>query len=63
MRAEGWPVRLVSYRLGDTWHCTADNVSPGARLARGEGATRDEAENKAIEQAQRLLVRTKRHAV
>ena len=60
---DGWPVHLTSYRLGETWHCTADNVSPGANLARTTGATREEAENAAIERAKRLLGRTKRHEV
>ena len=30
MEIEGWPVHLTSYRIGETFHCTADNVSPGA---------------------------------
>jgi hypothetical protein len=60
---EGWPVKLTSYRIGETFHCTADNVSPGANIARTTGATREEAENKAIERATERLGRTKRHAV
>lgn len=59
----GWPVNLTSYKIGDTYHCKADNVSPGAALARTTGATREEAENKAIARAEELLSRTKRHAV
>jgi hypothetical protein len=57
----GWPVNVASYRLGDTYHCRADNVSPGATLARTTGQTRDEAERKALERAEALLGRTKRH--
>ena len=30
----GWPVNVASYRLGIQWHAKADNVSPGAALAR-----------------------------
>jgi len=56
----GWPVRLTSYRLGDTFYCRADNVSPGAWLARTTGRTREEAESKALERAQQLLSRTRR---
>jgi len=56
----GWPVRLVSYKLGDRYLCKADNVSPGAQIARAEGATKAEAEQKAIEQALRRLERTRR---
>lgn len=59
----GWPVNLSSYKLGDTWHCKADNVSPGAGLARTTGATREEAEEKALKRAEELLSRTRRHAV
>ena len=46
-----------------TWHCKADNVSPGAGLARTTGATREEAEEKALKRAEELLSRTRRHAV
>ena len=59
----GWNVNLASYKLGDTWHCRADNVSPGAGLARTTGATRAEAEDKALRRAEELLKRTRRHAV
>jgi hypothetical protein len=59
----GWPVNLASYRLDAEWHCKADNVSPGAALARTKGATREEAEEKALKRAEELLARTKRHTV
>jgi len=55
-------VRLTSYKLGDVFHCQADNVSPGATLVRETGATRDEAERKALEVARRRLSRTRRHS-
>ncbi len=42
-----WPVHVASYKLGGRFHAKADNVSPGANLAR----------------AGELLARTKRHAV
>ena len=63
MEIEGWPVHLTSYRIGDTFHCSLDNVSPGATLARTTGSTREEAEKKAIERATERLGRTKRHPV
>jgi hypothetical protein len=59
---EGWEVNLTSYRLGDVFHCKADNVSPGAWLARTTGSTREEAERNAVEKAQRMLSRTRRQA-
>jgi hypothetical protein len=58
-----WAVNLTSYRLGELFHSKADNVSPGATLARTTGATREEAEKKAIERAGQLLERTRVHAV
>jgi hypothetical protein len=63
LEIEGWPVHLTSYRIGEVYHCTADNVSPGANLARTRGATREEAENKAIQHATERLSQTRRHPV
>ena len=63
MELAGWPVNITSYRLGEEWHCKADNVSPGAALCRTRGATREEAEQKAIARATELLGRTHRRAV
>jgi hypothetical protein len=34
LQLSGWDVHLTTYRLGDVYHCKADNVSPGAALAR-----------------------------
>jgi hypothetical protein len=59
--AAGWPVGLTSYRLGSRWHCTADNVSPGAVIARTTGPTREAAEDMALSRAQELLSHTKVH--
>jgi len=59
----GWSVNLASYKLGETWHCRADNVSPGAGLARASGSTRAEAEDKALRRAEDLLRWTRRHPV
>jgi hypothetical protein len=58
-----WQVTLTTYKLGDVYHCKADNVSPGAALARTTGATREEAEQKALDRARQLLARTQRHDV
>jgi hypothetical protein len=59
----GWPVNVASYRLDHEWHAKADNVSPGAALARTTGATREEAEQKALQRAEDLLSRTRRQPV
>jgi hypothetical protein len=55
----GWTMNIVSYRLGDRFYCSVDDVDPGARLSRGEGTTREEAEAQAIEKARRMLERTR----
>jgi hypothetical protein len=60
LQLAGWDVHLTTYKLGDTYHSKADNVSPGAALARTTGKTREEAEDKAIARAQELLGRTRR---
>ena len=60
---DGWPVHLTTYQIGETFHCKADNVSPGAALARVTGSTAQEAEDKAIARAKELLGHTKRRAV
>lgn len=60
---EPWQVRLSSYKLGGLYHCKADNVSPGAALARATGATREQAEQQALDRARQLLSRTHRHEV
>ena len=59
--AFGWKMNIVSYRLGERFFCTIDNVDPGARLARGEAETREEAESRALEKARHYLSQTRRH--
>ena len=51
----GRVVTLTTYQLGDTWHCTADNTDPGARLARTEAKSREGAESRALAEAEALL--------
>ena len=59
----GWEVNLRTYQIGDTYFCKADNVSPGANIARSTGVTREEAEQKAIAKATDRLAATKRRVV
>jgi len=63
LEVAGWPVNLISYKLGDAYHAKADNVSPGANLARTSAASREEAERLALAHAGELLSRTRRQAV
>ena len=57
---DGWPIHIVTYRIGGTYYCTIDNVDPGARFARAEDPTREEAERTALEKAQRYLRQTRK---
>lgn len=56
----GWPVNVASYRLGELYYAKADNVSPGAVLARTSARSREEAEKQALDRAGELLARTRR---
>jgi hypothetical protein len=56
----GWPVIVEIYKLGDVYHCAIANADPGARIARADGATRAEAEQKAVEKATRYLGQTRK---
>lgn len=47
--------RVTTYRIGGKYHCTVDNVDPGAVIARSEGPTREEAESKAVSRARERL--------
>ena len=60
---DGCQVNLTTYQLGEKWYTKADNVSPGAALARIVADTREEAETRALARAKELLSRTKRHSV
>lgn len=57
----GWPAGVTTYRIGATWICKIDNVSPGATVARGRGASRDEAVQAATHSATRRLAATRVH--
>ena len=58
-RVGPYPVRLTSYRAGDGFVCVADNVDPGANIARSRAVTREEAETTALARAAERLSRTR----
>jgi len=72
MKAEGyakrrqplgdWTIEIETYQLGAVFYCAINNVDPGARFARAEGPTREEAEGKAIEKAEKYIKQTRRFA-
>ena len=57
----GWPIEVETHKLGEVYYCTINNVDPGARFARAEAPTREEAERQALAKAERYLAQTKRH--
>ena len=56
----GWQIVIESYRLGDVYHCAIANLDPGARFARADGSTKEEAESRALEKATRYLAQTRK---
>ncbi len=73
MKAEGyvkrrqplgdWTIEIETYQLGEVFYCTINNVDPGARFARAEGSTREDAERRALEKAEKYLKQTRRFPV
>lgn len=59
----GWQVTIETYKLGDVYHCTIANLDPGARFARADGATKEEAEKLAMDKAARYLAQTRKFDV
>jgi hypothetical protein len=56
----GWAIEVETYRLGDVYHTTIYNADPGARFARADGSTKEDAEARALEKATRYLAQTRR---
>lgn len=52
---EGVSVQVTSYRIGERFSCTVDNIDPGAVIGRGSGPDRDTAEEAATNQASMKL--------
>jgi len=55
----GWQISIETYRLGDVYHCTIANVDPGARFARADGTSKEEAEAAALAKAEKYLAQTR----
>ena len=56
----GWPVKVVSYKIGGTYYVSINNEEPGAWIVKGQGATLAEAEGKARKEAGDLLAKVKK---
>ena len=59
----GWAVTIETYKLGDVYYCSIANVDPGARFARADGDTKQEAEDRAMQKATKYLAQTRRFDV
>jgi len=59
----GWEAEIVSYRIGETFYCHVNNVSPGATVARAESSSREEAVNAAVSKARERLEATRRRKI
>ena len=55
----GWPITVVTYRLGDVYHATIDNADPGAWVVKARGASKADAEATALREAHALLEKIK----
>jgi hypothetical protein len=62
LEVAGWPIAIETYRLGSVYHCTISSVASGARFARANGVTKDEAEYRALQKADYRLRQTRRRA-
>ena len=56
----GWMVTIVTYRLGAVYHTTIDNTDPGAWVVKAQGATKQDAEGKALKDAEAVLEKVKK---
>ena len=53
----GWPVNIVSYKLGEQYHVSVENTDPGAWVVKAQGPALAEAETKAVADAEALLAK------
>lgn len=60
MELAGWPVTIITYRLGSTYHTTIDNTDPGAWVVKADGATKQASESTALHEAEVLLEKVKK---
>ena len=56
----GWPVTIITYRLEGIYHTTIENTDPGAWVVKAEAASKQDAEGKALKDAESLLAKAKK---
>lgn len=55
---QGVKISVTSYQIGARYFCHVANLDPGATIARGQGESREEAEEAALSKATRRLPET-----
>ena len=56
----GWPVHIITYKLGAVYHTTIDNTDPGAWVVKAQGVSKQDAESKALKEAEALMEKVKK---
>jgi len=57
---EGYPVRVITYRIGDSFVTEVESTSSGAVIARSAGKTQEAVQRETLETATRRLLRARR---
>jgi hypothetical protein len=60
LEIEGWPVKVTSYQLGDSYITEIEASATGSGIARGIAKTSEDSWKQASEAASRRLLRTRR---
>jgi hypothetical protein len=60
LELEGWPVKVITYRIDDSFFTEIESSSSGAVIARSAGKVQQAVRSEAIETATRRLLRTRR---
>ena len=55
----GTAIHIISYKIGDEYHCHITNADPGATIARASGASREAARDAAVSKATQRLITKK----
>jgi hypothetical protein len=56
---DGCPITLTCYTVRGVFLCKADNIPPNVWTTHATGSTRDEAERTVLEQARRLVAKSR----
>lgn len=55
----GTAVHIITYKIGDVYHCHITNADPGATIARASGRSKEEARQAAVLKASQRLYKAK----